>query len=145
MSDPFFSDNPPASLIKQLAAMIYDSLLIFAVLFLASAIALVFNQGEAIESSPWFSLYLMFVLFTYYAWFWQKSGQTLGMRVWKIRIVTESGANPGWIVCYQRLACALLSWLCFGLGYLWRLFRPYTWHDRLSHTRIIRLTPPKQS
>ena len=125
--------------------MIYDSLLIFAVLFLASAIALVFNQGEAIESSPWFSLYLMFVLFTYYAWFWQKSGQTLGMRVWKIRIVTESGANPGWIVCYQRLACALLSWLCFGLGYLWRLFRPYTWHDRLSHTRIISLTPPKQS
>ena len=125
--------------------MIYDSLLIFAVLFLASAIALVFNQGEAIESSPWFSLYLMFVLFTYYAWFWQKSGQTLRMRVWKIRIVTESGANPGWIVCYQRLACALLSWLCFGLGYLWRLFRPYTWHDRLSHTRIIRLTPPKQS
>jgi len=145
MSDPFLSDNPPASLIKQLAAMIYDSLLIFAVLFFASAIALIFNQGEAIESNYWFSLYLLFVLFTYYAWFWRKSGQTLGMRVWKIRIVTESGENPGWIDCYKRLACALLSLLCFGLGYLWRLFRPYTWHDRLSHTRIVTLTPPKQA
>jgi len=145
MSDPIYSDSPPASLLKQLAAMIYDSLLIFAVLFFASAIAMIFNHGEAIKSNPWFNLYLLFVLFTYYAWFWQKSGQTLGMRAWRIRIVTESGANPGWIVCYQRLACALLSWLCFGLGYLWRLFRPYTWHDRLSHTRIIKLAPPKQT
>ena len=54
----------------------------------------------------------MFVLFTYYAWFWQKSGQTLGMRVWKIRIVTESGANPGWIVCYQRLGLRVIVVAC---------------------------------
>jgi uncharacterized RDD family membrane protein YckC len=123
MSDPIYSECPPASLIKQLAAMLYDSLLIFAVLFFASAIALIFNQGEAI------------------------SGQTLGMRVWKIRIVAESGANPGWGVSYLRLLFALLSLLCFGLGYLWRLFKPYTWHDRLSHTRIVdisSLTAPKK-
>lgn len=145
MSDPVFSAKPPASLLKQLAAMIYDSLLIFAVLFFASAIALIFNHGEAIKSNPWFSLYLLLTLFTYYAWFWQKSGQTLGMRAWKIQIVTESGVNPGWLVSYLRLACALLSLLCFGLGYLWRLFRPYTWHDRLSHTRIISVTTPKQA
>jgi uncharacterized RDD family membrane protein YckC len=137
MSDPIYSEFPPASLIKQLAAMLYDSLLIFAVLFFATAIALIFHHGEAIESSLLFRIYLLFVLFTFYAWFWQKSGQTLGMRVWKIRIVTEAGANPGWGTCYRRLFFSLLSWLCLGLGYLWRLFAPYTWHDRLSHTRII--------
>ena len=130
-------DAPLASLIKQLAAMLYDSLLIFAVLFLATAIALLFNQGEAIEASPLFNLYLLFTVFTFYAWFWRKSGQTLGMRVWKIRIVSDSGDNPGWGTSYLRLLIALLSWLCFGLGYLWRLFKPYTWHDRISHTRII--------
>jgi len=137
MSSTSCSDCPPASLIKQLAAMLYDSLLIFAVLFFVSAIAIIFNQGEAIESSPWFSLYLLFTLFTFYAWFWNKSGQTLGMRVWKIRIVAESGGNPGWGSCYLRLISALLSILCFGLGYWWRLFNPYTWHDRLSKTSII--------
>ena len=120
--------------------MLYDGFLIFAVLFLASAIALVFNQGEAIESNLWFSLYLLLTVFSFYAWFWKKSGQTLGMRVWKIRIVTESGGNPGWGVSYLRLLFALLSILCFGLGYLWRLFTPYTWHDRLSHTRIIKIS-----
>jgi len=128
---------PPASLFRQLAAMVYDSLLIFAVLFFATAVAIVFHHGEAIESNPFFSLYLLFVLFTYYAFFWQKSGQTLGMRAWKIRIETEQGGNPGWGISYLRLVFALLSLSCLGLGYLWRLFKPYTWHDRLSHTRIV--------
>jgi uncharacterized RDD family membrane protein YckC len=121
--------------------MIYDSLLIFAVLFLAVTIVVVINQGEAIVGNVWLlRLYLLLTVFTYYAYFWKKSGQTLGMRVWKIRIVTESGSNPGWAVSYPRLLFALLSLLCFGLGYLWRLFTPYTWHDRLSHTRIINIS-----
>jgi uncharacterized RDD family membrane protein YckC len=140
MSDPNFSEYPSASLFRQMAAMLYDSMLILAVLFFASAIAVAFHHGEAIESSILFKLYLLLVAFTYYAWFWQKSGQTLGMRAWKIRIVDADGVNPGWATCYLRLCCALLSWSCLGLGYLWRLFKPWTWHDRLSGTRIIRLS-----
>ncbi len=137
MSPTEFRDCPPASLFRQLAAMLYDSFLIFAVLFVAAAIAIVFNRGEAIESSPFFSLYLLFTVFTFYAWFWHKSGQTLGMRAWKIRIVSEFGGNPSWGVSYLRLMFALLSLSCLGLGYLWRLFKPYTWHDKLSQTSII--------
>ncbi len=145
MSKTVLSDSPPASLTRQLAAMIYDSLLIIAVLFLASAIALLFNHGEAIESNLWFTLYLLITVFTYYAWFWQKSGQTLGMSAWKIRVQSETGGNPSWGVCYLRLGCALLSILCLGFGYWWRLFTPYTWHDRLSQTRVTRVLTPKQS
>ena len=137
MSATDYRDCPPASLLKQFAAMLYDSFLIFALLFFATAIALVFNRGEAIESSPFFSFYLLLTVFTFYAWFWHKSGQTLGMRAWKIRIVSEFGGNPSWGVCYLRLIFSLLSLLCFGLGYFWRLFKPYTWHDRLSQTSII--------
>ena len=126
-----------ASLLKQLAAMFYDSLLIFAILFLATVFALLFNNGEAIESDPVFSLYLVLVVFLFYSWFWSKSGQTLGMRVWKIRIINELGGNPSWPVCILRLVFAMFSFACFGLGYWWRLFTPYTWHDRLSQTMII--------
>ena len=132
-----FDDLPSASLAKQVAAIIYDSFLIFSVLFVATALALVLNRGEAIEASPVFSLYLLLVVFSFYAWFWHKSGQTLGMRAWKIRIVSEFGGNPSWGVSYLRLVFALLSLGCFGLGYLWRLFRPYTWHDKLSQTRVV--------
>jgi uncharacterized RDD family membrane protein YckC len=137
MSLTLYIDCPPASLIKQLAAVLYDSLLIFGVLFFATAIALLLNDGEAIESNLWFSFYLLLTVFTFYAWFWNRSGQTLGMRVWKIRLIDDSGGNPDWGACYLRLISALLSLLCFGLGYWWRIFKPYTWHDRLSKTRVI--------
>ena len=137
MSLTLYIDCPPASLIKQLAAVLYDSLLIFGVLFFATAIALLLNGGAAIESNLWFSFYLLLTVFTFYAWFWNRSGQTLGMRVWKIRLIDDSGGNPGWGACYLRLISALLSLLCFGLGYWWRIFKPYTWHDRLSKTRVI--------
>ena len=137
MSSLRLQDCPSASLIKQFAAMVYDSLLIFAVLFLAGAVAILFNRGEAIGPNPLFSLYLLLAVFTFYAWFWHNSGQTLGMRAWKIRIITEFGDRPSWGISYLRLVFALLSILCFGLGYLWRLFTPYTWHDKLSQTRII--------
>ena len=128
---------PSASLIKQLAAMLYDSFLILAILFVATVIALLFNKGEAIESSPVFTLYLVFVIFLFYSWFWSKCGQTLGMRVWKIQIINDYGRNPSWQVCILRLVFAAFSMACLGLGYWWRLFRPYTWHDKLSQTRII--------
>jgi uncharacterized RDD family membrane protein YckC len=137
MSSNLYNDCPPASLIKQFAAMLYDSLLIIAILFFVTSITLVFNQGKAIESSPLFNLFLLFTIFVFYAWFWNKSGQTLGMRAWKIRIVSEFGGNPSWGISFLRLSFALLSLSCFGLGYFWRLFHPYTWHDKLSQTSII--------
>ena len=137
MSPKLYHDCPPASLFKQFAAMVYDSLLLFAILFVATSILLIFNQGAAIESNPSFNLYLVFIVFTFYAWFWNKSGQTLGMRVWNIRIVSDLGGNPGWGTSFLRLSFAVMSLLCLGLGYFWRLFRPYTWHDKLSQTRIV--------
>jgi len=145
MSGNLHSNCPPASLIKQIAAMIYDSLLIIAILFISTAIALIFNDGNAIESSPIFSLYLILIVFIFYSWFWKKSGQTLGMRVWKIRIISELGGNPSWAICFLRLTFALLSITCLGMGYWWRLFKPYTWHDKLSQTSIINVSElPKE-
>lgn len=127
---------PGASLFKQLLAIFYDSLLIVAILFVATAILLPFNNGEAVEG-PAYTLYLLGLIFLYYGWFWHRAGQTLGMKTWKIRVINEYGMNPGWGECFLRWLFALLSAACFGLGYLWRLFTPYTWHDRLSHTRVI--------
>ena len=131
-------DNcPPASLIRQLAAMLYDSLLIVAILFVVVAISIVFNQGEAIESRPVIYIFIFLVVLVFYGWFWSKSGQTLGMQVWKIRVVSKSGTNPSWSISISRIIFAIFSIACFGLGYWWRLFKPYTWHDRLSQTRVV--------
>ena len=136
MNSSLFLQCPSASLFKQMLAMLYDSLLIIALLFLATVILLPFNQGEAV-SGPMYNFYLIMVVFLFYSVFWHRAGQTLGMKVWKIRIINEYGANPSWSVGFLRLFFALLSIACLGFGYWWRLFTPYTWHDRLSQTRVI--------
>ncbi len=76
-------------------------------------------------------------IFFFYSGFWHKAGQTLGMKVWKIQVINEYGYNPSWQISFLRLTFAILSLACFGLGYFWRLFTPYTWHDRLSQTRVV--------
>lgn len=155
-----FNQCPPAGLFKQLIAMLYDSFLIIALLFVATAVLLPFSQGEAV-SGPIFSLYLLFIIFIFYGWFWHKAGQTLGMKVWKIRIIDDHGYNPSWPTIFIRLFAAILlpalfitlnsyldlihdaktlavvSTFVFLLGYLIRLFSPATLHDRMSQTRII--------
>ena len=136
MNSSLFLQCPSASLFKQLLAMLYDSLLIIALLFLATVILLPFNQGEAV-SGPMYNFYLIMVVFIFYSVFWHRAGQTLGMKVWKIRIINEYGGNPSWSVGFLRLFFSLLSIACLGLGYWWRLFTPYTWHDRLSQTKVI--------
>jgi uncharacterized RDD family membrane protein YckC len=160
MSQNLLQQCPNASLVKQLLGMLYDSLLIAALLFLATAILLPFNQGEAV-SGLFYNFYLLMVVFLFYVGFWGKSGQTLGMKVWKIRIITDYGTNPTWPISFLRLTAAVFPPLCFFalnyyfvllensrlvaavmagfflLGYLNRLISPYTWHDRISQTRII--------
>ncbi|MCK5666330.1 MAG: RDD family protein, partial [Thiotrichaceae bacterium] len=61
-------------------------------------------------------------------------------------IINDYGLNPSWSVSFLRLIFALLSFGCLGLGYWWRLFTPYTWHDHLSNTRVINISKiPKDS
>ena len=127
---------PSASLFRQLAAMVYDSLLIFALLFVAVAATIPFNQGLSV-SPVLVYIFLLAVIFVFYGWFWNRSGQTLGMKVWKIQVVSESGGYPDWSNSALRLFFALFSLVCFGMGYWWRIFKPYTWHDRFSRTRVI--------
>lgn len=128
-----------APLYRQLFAMFYDSLLIISMLFISTAILLGFNDGEAIttNTSPLYPVFLLLLIFTFYAWFWKKSGQTLGMKVWKIKIMHDDGYLPNWQHCYVRLFFSILSIAPAGLGYWWHLAFGYTWHDKLSHTRII--------
>ena len=122
--------------------MLYDSFLIIAILIFFMAFLVLLNRGEAVNG-PIYTLYLLMVIFFFYSWFWSRSGQTLGMKVWKIRLINDYGYNPSWPTCLLRLIFSLLSFACFGLGYLWRLYKPYTWHDRLSQTRVIDVKTPR--
>ncbi len=137
-----------AGLLRRLAAIFYDTLLITALLMLVTWLLLPLTGGRAIaaESPAWWMLayrgLLLAVLVAYFGFCWTRGGQTLGMLAWRIRVVRANGARLRWRDAALRLAAALLSWLAAGLGYLWLLVDrdKLTWHDRLSGTRVVNTT-----
>ncbi|RMD70551.1 MAG: RDD family protein [Gammaproteobacteria bacterium] len=129
------------SLLRRLAAIFYDALLLFSVLFFASFPLLFLTGGQAIEHNPLYTLYLFAISFLYFAWPWVKSGQTLGMKAWRIALQSMDGGKVTWRQAALRFFAALLSWLPLGLGFLWSLWdrEGLAWHDRLSGTRLVLL------
>ncbi len=134
--------HPPAGLFRRLAALLYDSLLLLAVFFIATAVLLPFTHGEAIQpGNPLMATYLLFLSFFFYGWFWTHGGQTLGMRAWKLQIRNLRDGPLTWLQVLLRYMTAIPSALLGGAGYLWMLLdrRKLTWHDRYSETAIVQL------
>ena len=124
---------------RHIAIITYDSLLLLALLFLATAIVLPFNAGEAYTTTQYFfPIYLLTVCFLFYGWFWTHGGQTLGMKTWKIKALKLDGQPMTWWDALKRFFSAIFSWLFFGCGFLWKFFdkKKYTWHDHLSQTSL---------
>lgn len=143
---PALSSPPalrPASLWRRLAALLYDSLLLLGVLFLATALLLPLTGGAAIPAyQPLFQVYLLCVSFGFFTYFWRRGGQTLGMQAWHIRLVNQAGGAISLRQALLRFSIAWLSAAALGLGFVWALFEPQrrTWHDLAAGTRVIRLS-----
>jgi uncharacterized RDD family membrane protein YckC len=154
VSDACTVTAPPpvrAGLLRRLGAMLYDGLLLLAVLMVATAVFLPLTGGEAVDPgrNPVLELVyqsvLLLLIVGFFGLFWTRRGQTLGMASWHLRVEREDGALLGWGDTLRRLGWALVSLLALGLGFLWIVFDPErrAWHDRLSRTRVVVL--PKGS
>jgi uncharacterized RDD family membrane protein YckC len=129
-----------AGLPRLCGVILYDALLLFSVLFFATAAILPLNAGHAIPPNhPLYQGFLVGISFLYFGWFWTHGGQTLGMRAWRVRLRPMRGESVTWRQAFARYAAAFLSWLPLGLGFWWLSFDPMgcTWHDRLSGTRLV--------
>lgn len=136
--------SPPesAGLLRRLAALLYDSLLLLALWFIATALLLPFTGGTAIRPQhPLMTSYLLFVSFFFYGWFWLHGGQTLGMRSWRLQLQNLRPGPISWWQALLRFLVAIPSAVFFGIGYLWMLVdkKQLTWHDRYSETRVVQL------
>ena len=144
-------DYTPVSLIKRLIAIIYDLFLQIALFFIVGIpisilTTFIFNDGNAITEEH--SLYLLnqvIILFSlfitsvgFYVWFWTHGGQTLGMKTWRIKLVSNNTQDISRKQAIKRYFSALLSWLCFGVGFLWCLMdtEKRSWHDIFSMSHL---------
>lgn len=133
-----------ASLFRRLAANFYDLLLLLGVLFIVSAIAVAINDGVAVKH-PAYYLALFLVSFCFFGWFWTHGGQTLGLRTWRLKLISDNSEGITWKQAALRFTCAFVAYLPAGLGLLWMLIDKdkLALHDKLSTTRLI--TMPKRS
>ena len=90
----------------RLVAIIYDGMLILAMLFLVGSILAVLgtvlfleigtSSQEAQTLPDWYKNAIMtpsfvLTLVGFYGIFWRKSGQTLGMQTWRLKTVNDQG------------------------------------------------------
>ena len=122
-------------LLRRVAAFLYDCLLLVAIFFVVTAIAITFNDGQAIQFFG-YKLLLYVIGFLFFDWFWMHGGQTLGMRAWKIKLSSTNNASLTHVQCLQRY---LLGTLCFAITLLWMFFREdgAALHDHFSNTKIV--------
>lgn len=136
-----------ASFFKRLAALFYDSLLLIALLILATALAFWLKGGAVPAESVFFRLYLLLVAGLFFIGFWMAGGQTLGMQTWRLRVQRQDGRPLGFWQALLRFLLAVPSVGCFGIGLLWILIDrdKLALHDRLSGTVVVSLPKPSKT
>lgn len=114
----------------RLAAIIYDGMLILALLFLVGTVLTVIGtlltmqtgteSAQARSLPVWYQNIVMtpsfiLTLVGFYGLFWRRGGQTLGMQTWRLKTVNDSGHLLTWGQSFKRIMAASLMPLIFGI------------------------------
>lgn len=130
----------PAGLLRRLGAMVYDGLIVLAI-WLTTAWPIVVGAHGSALGRPLLQSVLFIELFTFFAYFWVRRGQTIGMLAWHLHLENDISAplRPGQALL--RFIGAMLSFATCGVGYLWMYVDPdrRTWPDILSRTHVVYL------
>lgn len=147
MTDSRLDAGTPAHLGWRLAAALYDLLPLLALWFFAVVLALAMSLGalDIRRSGDKLLVQSLVVLFSaaYFVVSWLRGGQTIGMKPWRLRVVSGDGSPLSLRQALLRFVVALASLAAAGLGFWWALIEPRkrTWHDLAAGTLVVRLDP----
>ncbi len=156
------------SLTAVVGSLLYEGVLACAIAFSAAAsLVLVMRWASPLLPAQRLALqaWIVVVLGAYFTRCWVRSGQTLALKTWKLRVETRAGAPIGWFTAILRYLAGwllvlpgllLASWggtsglksaLLFAAGVLafagvaLALPGRRLPHDRLAGTRVVRIVP----
>lgn len=121
MTPAELSALPSPGFWRRVSCYLYEQLVLLGVIaftFLLPNLGLGILFGVSLPSWLTF-LYLYTVLGAYFVWYWTKSGQTLAMQTWRVRLIGKDGFNLSrrqaiWRYVYGSLwviPCVILQWL----------------------------------
>jgi len=129
-----------AGFARRAGSMLYEALLLTALLFVFTWVFLFVGRLlEPTLARHLLQAWLLVLTGIYFVYCWTRSGQTLPMKTWRIRVVTRTGLPLSTALALRRYLLALLSLGACGLGFVWVLFdreRQFL-HDRLAGTRLV--------
>jgi uncharacterized RDD family membrane protein YckC len=100
------------SLARRLGAMVYDGLLLIALLMVAEF--LIVSVFAITEDHPLFMpvrIYAPLLALGFLGWFWTRpAGQTLGMQAWHVRLTRPDDGPVNWRQASIRFVVALAQW-----------------------------------
>ncbi len=159
---------PPRA--RRFASMMYEGVLLFAVVFIAGyAFDTLTQSKHGLTLRHTRQVWLFIAIGIYFLLCWRLGGQTLPMKAWNIKLVNVHGERPGYVQLLIRyvlmwllpLVGALLVWgISTAVGWssilMLIVLAPFivfvpTWltkngqflHDRLADTRLISTSTPQ--
>ena len=138
--------NHTPGLGRRLASLLYESLVVFAVLLIGFLLPqIVLNAFGLILAPRLLWLHVVGLLLFYFVWFWLHGGQTLPMKTWKLVLVNADGGRLRPLQAVLRYLAAWPGILLGGLGIWCALVdrdRQFL-HDRIAGTRIVQARDEK--
>jgi len=101
-----------ASFARRLGSMLYDAILVIALLIVGTCVLLLLTNGENIKPGNfYYQSYLLFLIVSFFSWFWTHGGQTAGMAAWRLKLTTFSNTSISFQQALLRLLIAVPSLL----------------------------------
>ena len=131
----------PAGWGRRVLCMVYESLIVVALVLAGGLLALVLPSGaEGVDGLSRLALQVWIggLISAYFAGCWWRFGQTLAMKTWRLVVTTQDGASLTPARALKRL---LLAAMTLPVSVVWPLVdrdRQFL-HDRLAGTRVWRV------
>lgn len=124
---------------RRLVCLLYEGLVVFSILLIGFLLPQIVLSGFDLGVGPkglWIHVGILLML--YFVWCWLKGGQTLPMKTWKLRVVSDNGSPLRPLQAVLRYLAAWPSILLLGIGIFWALVDKdkQFLHDRIAGTRI---------
>ncbi|WP_133130874.1 RDD family protein [Legionella yabuuchiae] len=122
-------------LVRWGCALIYDILILLTLFLFYTLICLWFRHGHAIEPGTlWYQITLLAIFYGYYFFSYRYGGQTIGLKVWKIKLIsTRERVSAGQV--FLRLLVFIPSMILSIC--LFKRLNPLT--ETLTGTRLVQL------
>ena len=146
---PDSATKPP--LLRRASALVYDLLGVLAVCLLAGFPPVLINGGAiTTDDGIAYIAYLAYNLTLavgYFAVSWRLKHCTLGMKAWRLELVSVDGTPFTWPQLIKRALVGIVAWAPAGAGIWWQYLdaEGRTWQDRISATRMVVLKKRKKT